>query len=61
MVGVFFAPRAYLNLSGGGTYTAAAAQFWANILDISGNVPFVLTPEDRAAVPPPSPTVALIR
>jgi hypothetical protein len=57
VVGVVFTPRAFLNLSGGGSYTAAAAQFWTRVLDISGNVPFVLSPDVKS----PVGGVALIR
>lgn len=61
VVGVFFTPRAYFNFTGGGTYTAAAAQFWADILNVNGSAFLGLRPDARFAIATPTPIVRLIR
>lgn len=61
LVGVFFTPRAFLNLTGGSGYTASSAQFWARYLDLNGTGTLVLSPDTRTAISTPTGAVALIR
>lgn len=61
LVGVFFTPRAALNLTGGSGYSAASAQFWARYLDINGTGTLVLSPDARSAIASPTGLVTLIR
>ena len=61
LVGVFFAPRAYLNLAGGSGYSAASAQFWADRININGTGTLVLAPDTRTSVNTPVGGVGLIR
>lgn len=61
VIGVFFTPRAYFNFTGGGSYTAAAAQFWADQLNVNGSASLGLVPEAKFAVEAPLGAVSLIR
>jgi hypothetical protein len=61
LVGVFFTPRAFLNLTGGSGYSAASAQFWARYLDINGIGTLALSPDTRSSIATPTGRVALIR
>lgn len=61
VVGVFFTPRAFFNLTGGGTFKAAAAQFWADILDVNGGARLALSPYQKFGIPQDAPLVTLIR
>lgn len=61
VVGVFFTPKGYFNFTGGGTYTAAAAQFWADKLNANGGAVVGLAPDARFAIPSSSARESLIR
>ncbi len=61
VVGVFFTPRAYFNFTGGGTYTAAFAQFWADSLNVNGGAFLGLAPDARTAIESPTGPSSLIR
>jgi hypothetical protein len=61
VVGVFFTPRAYFDFAGGGSYTAAAAQFWADKLDVNGGAVVGLVPDAKFAVESPLGRIGLIR
>jgi hypothetical protein len=61
VVGVFFTPAAYFNFTGGSSYTAAAAQFWADIINVNGGAILGLIPDDRTAISSPAGAVTLIR
>jgi hypothetical protein len=61
VVGVFFTPTAYFNFTGGSSYTAAAAQFWADKLNVDGGAVLGLMPDARTAISSPAGAVSLIR
>jgi hypothetical protein len=61
VIGVFFTPRGYFNFTGGGSYTAAAAQFWADQLNVNGGANLGLVPESKFSVEAPLGAVNLIR
>ena len=61
VVGVFFTPRAYFNFTGGSSYTAASAQFWADMLNVDGGAFLGLMPDARTAIESPAGAVSLIR
>lgn len=61
VVGVFFTPRAYFNFTGGGTYTGASAQFWADVLNVNGGANLGLRPDARFSIANPTSRVQLIR
>ncbi len=61
VVGVFFTPRAYFDFSGGGAYTAAAAQFWADIVNVNGGAFLGLRPDARLSLATPTSRVQLVR
>ena len=61
VVGVFFTPRAYFNFTGGGTYTAASAQFWADSLNVNGLAFVGLRPDARFSIATPTSRVQLVR
>lgn len=61
VVGVFFTPTAYFNFTGGGSYTAAFAQFWADTLNVNGGAFLGLAPNVRTAIESPTGATALIR
>lgn len=61
VVGVFFTPTAYFNFTGGSSYTAAAAQFWSDKLNIDGGAVLGLMPDARTAISSPAGAVSLIR
>ncbi len=61
MVGVFFSPRAYTNLTGGAGYRAASAQFWADQLNINGGAFLGLSPDARTSIEIDTSRVSLIR
>ena len=59
--GVLFTPQAAFTFTGGSGGTAAAAQFWANILNVNGGGSLVLQPDERFAFTSPTSSFALIR
>jgi hypothetical protein len=61
VIGVFFTPRGYFNFTGGGAYAAAAAQFWADKLNVNGGASLGLIPDTKFAVEAPLGQVNLIR
>jgi hypothetical protein len=61
VVGVYFTPSAYFNFTGGSTYTAASAQFWADILNVNGGAFLGLSPDARTSIESPAGAVTLIR
>lgn len=60
-VGVFFTPLAYDNFTGGTAGQAAAAQFWADKLNVNGSGTISLSPDARFAFTIPTARVRLIR
>ena len=61
VVGVFFTPRGYFNFTGGGSYTATAAQFWTDQMNVNGGASVGLIPDSKFAVEAPIGAVGLIR
>lgn len=61
VVGVFFIPQSYFDVSGGSAYTAAAAQFWADKIRVNGTAFLGLRPDVRTSIPIPTSAVSLIR
>jgi hypothetical protein len=61
VVGIFFTPRAYFNLTGGGGYTGSAAQFWSDKLNVNGGANLGLSPFESFSLPNFGPDIALIR
>ena len=61
VVGVFFTPAAYFNLTGGGGYTGAAAQFWADQLNVNGGANLGLSPFESFSIQSFGPRIVLIR
>lgn len=61
VVGVFFTPRGYFNFTGGGAYAAAAAQFWADKLNVNGGAVLGLIPDAKFAIESPQGRTGLIR
>jgi hypothetical protein len=61
VVGVFFTPRAAFKFTGGSTYKAAAAQFWADSLLVTGNAKLGVSPDNRTAIESQLGAVLLIR
>lgn len=61
VVGVFFTPKAYFNFTGGGSYRAAFAQFWADSLNVNGSAFLGLAPDARVGIPKPTGAIRLIR
>jgi hypothetical protein len=61
VVGVFFTPTAYFNLTGGGGYTGAAAQFWADQLNVNGGANLGLSPFESFSIQSFGPRIVLIR
>ena len=61
VVGIFFTPRAYFNLTGGGAYTGSAAQFWADQLNVNGGANLGLAPFESFSLPNFGPDIGLIR
>jgi hypothetical protein len=61
VVGIFFTPRAYFNLTGGGGYTGSAAQFWTDKLNVNGGANLGLSPFESFSIPSFGPDILLIR
>jgi hypothetical protein len=60
-VGVFFTPLAYDNFGGGTVGAAAAAQFWADKLNVNGSGTLALSPDARFSFFKPTARIRLIR
>lgn len=61
VVGVFFTPRSAFKFTGGGSYGAAAAQFWSAYLAVAGGAQLGISPYEKFSVPSNGPNVVLIR
>jgi hypothetical protein len=61
VVGIFFTPTSYFNLTGGGGYTGAAAQFWADQLNVNGGANLGLSPFEAFSLGGFGPRIVLIR
>jgi hypothetical protein len=61
VVGVFFTPLSYFNLTGGGGYTGSAAQFWADFLNVNGGANLGLSPYEAFSVDSFGPDSGLSR